>query len=247
MSKTKSKPGLVSVVVPVFNERDTIVHVIANIKKRSGLKSYELVVVDDGSSDGTGQVLSKHKSTIHTLIRRKENGGKGAAIKDGVAAASGEFLIIQDADLEYDPADYAELLAPLQAGLADVVYGSRFVGSKPHRVVYFWHYVANNCLTLLTNLLSNVNLTDMETGYKACRSSFIKNIQITERGFGIEPELTTKFAASPARMYEVGISYHGRTYEEGKKIGFPDALRAVYVLFKWTFLIRWTGLKTWNS
>ncbi|KXK10401.1 MAG: Undecaprenyl-phosphate mannosyltransferase, partial [Microgenomates bacterium OLB23] len=179
------------------------------------------------------KLLEQSKKLIDCLILRQTNGGKGAALRDGIAKASGEFVVVQDADLEYDPNDLPLVLEPLIQGKADVVYGSRFMGAHPHRVVYFWHYLANILLTLLSDIFNNVNLTDMETGYKMFKRSIVQSITIEENGFGIEPELTAKVAHLKVRMYEVGISYHGRTYEEGKKIGLADALRAVWVIVKY--------------
>lgn len=223
--------------MPVYNEAETILTVIKAIKK-SSVRNKEIIVVDDGSTDGTSQLLKKHKLLIDTLIIKSKNGGKGAALKAGFAAAKGEIIIIQDADLEYDPREYETIISPILEKRADVVYGSRFVGSKPHRVVYFVHYLGNLLLTFLSNLFTNLNLTDMETGYKAFKKEILNQIVITENSFGIEPEITAKVAALKIRMYEVGISYHGRTYEEGKKIGLKDFFRAVWVIIKWGVKLR---------
>lgn len=238
MTNTNPPPQL-SVVIPVYNEVTTIEAVIAAVKK-SGVTSLEIIAVDDCSSDGTTAVLKKlHRAKkIQKLVLHTHNQGKGAAVRSGVAVAMGRFVLIQDADLEYDPRDYKSLLAPLLENRADVVYGSRFVGSKPHRVVFFWHYLANYFLTQLSNLFNNVNLTDMETGYKVFKREVLEQITITENGFGIEPELTAKVARQKVRLFEVGIAYYGRTYEEGKKIGFKDALRAVWVIIKWGVFLR---------
>lgn len=225
MQKNKS----LSVIVPVYNEEKTILEIINRIE-HSGVKDLEIIIVDDYSTDITADLLKKN-ATQHTLIFKDKNEGKGAALREGIKAATGDIIIIQDADLEYDPQEYSKIIAPIVAGRADVVYGSRFVGSEPHRVVYFSHYIANQLLTFLSNCFNNLNLTDMETGYKAFRREVIQKIAITEQRFGIEPELTAKVARQNVRMYEVGISYHGRTYDEGKKIGmldFFDALRAIF-------------------
>lgn len=223
-----------SVVIPVYNEEKTIETVIKQIKDNS-VNDTEIVVVDDKSKDGTRPILARlyKDKKIHQLVLKKENGGKGSALKLGFKKATGNIIIIQDADLEYHPKEYKKLIQPIEDGLADVVYGSRFQGSEAHRVVYYWHYLANTLLTLLSNIFTNLNLTDMETGYKVFKADIIKQIDLQENSFGIEPELTAKIAKMKARIYEVGISYHGRTYEEGKKIGMKDAFRAVYAIVKY--------------
>jgi len=231
--KVKQKKPTLSVVIPVYNEASTIVELIQSVQN-SGVTSQEIIVVDDASTDGTQEVLKKIKG-VDTLITRSQNGGKGAALREGFAAATGDIVIIQDADLEYDPQEFRSLINPILKNRADVVYGSRFVGSQPHRVVYFSHYLANQFLTFLSNCFNNLNLTDMETGYKAFKREHLQKITLTENSFGIEPELTAQVARMKLRIYEVGISYHGRTYEEGKKIGFPDFLRAVWVIIKFGF------------
>lgn len=233
---TKRKPKL-SVVIPVYNEEKTIKAVIDQIKK-SKVEDIEIVVVDDKSTDNTRKILSKlyKEKQIDKLILKKENAGKGSALKIGFKSAKGAMIIVQDADLEYHPKEYEKLVQPIEDGLADVVYGSRFIGSEAHRVVYFWHFLANNLLTLLSNIFTNLNLTDMETGYKLFRSETLKQIDLEENSFGIEPEITAKVAKMKARIYEVGISYHGRTYEEGKKIGLKDAFRAIWAIFKYNVL-----------
>jgi len=222
----------VSVVVPVYNEVDTIATIIAQIRAVEGLE-LELIVVDDGSTDGTRDALESLSGQIDHLVLHPHNQGKGAALRTGFQHATGSIALVQDADLEYDPQEYHRLVAPIFSGHADVVYGSRFMGGDSHRVLYFWHYVANRLLTLLSNMLTNLNLSDMETCYKVFRRELIQSITIQERGFGVEPELTAKVARSKARIYEVGISYYGRTYEDGKKIGLKDALWAVYCIVRY--------------
>jgi glycosyltransferase involved in cell wall biosynthesis len=207
-----------TVLIPVYNERETVEELVHRV--RAVELETEIVVVDDFSSDGTRDVLQRllEAGEIDHLVLQPENQGKGAAIKAGVAKASGDAAIIQDADLEYDPEEYLRLLAPIEAGKADAVYGSRFAGQGPHRVLYFWHYVGNKFLTLLSNMVTNLNLTDMETCYKMFRRNVLQALEIEEKRFGIEPEITAKLAQGGWRIYEVGISYSGRTYAEGKKI-----------------------------
>jgi glycosyltransferase involved in cell wall biosynthesis len=223
-----------SVVMPVYNEHGTLREVIARVLAVS--LDIELICVDDGSTDGSREILTELQTSsprIQVLLQPR-NMGKGAALRRGIQAATGDFVIIQDADLEYDPTDYPILLRPLIEGKADVVYGSRFLGSGPHRVLYFWHFVANRALTLISNALTNMNMSDMETCYKVFRREILQSIPIEEDRFGFEPEITVKIAKRQLRVYEVGISYWGRTYEEGKKIGWRDGFRALWCLLKYT-------------
>jgi len=223
-----------SVVMPVYNEQATLREVIARVLAVH--LAVELICVDDGSNDSSRQILSELQAR-HPQIRvllQPRNMGKGAALRRGIQEATGDFVIIQDADLEYHPTDYPTLLGPLLEGKADVVYGSRFLGSGPHRVLYFWHSVGNWILTLISNALTNMNMTDMETCYKVFRREIIQSIPIEENRFGFEPEITVKIAKRRLRVYEVGISYWGRTYEEGKKIGWKDGFRALWCLLRYT-------------
>jgi glycosyltransferase involved in cell wall biosynthesis len=222
----------VSVIVPVYNEARTIREVVQSVRavKVEGVV-FELVVVDDGSTDETGSICQSLGQEID-VYERQTNQGKGAALRKAISLASGEVILIQDADLEYDPTEYPKLLAPILSGRADVVIGSRFAGSDAHRVVYFWHMVGNRFLTLLSNVMSDLNLTDMECGYKVFRADILKRIQITENRFGFEPEIVAKVAKQRCRIYEVGVSYYGRTYAEGKKIGVKDGFRALYAITK---------------
>lgn len=224
----------VSVIIPAFNEAATIAEVVAAVRgvQIPGV-ALEIVVVDDCSTDGTERICREVLANqIDVFERQPENRGKGAAIRRGVAAASGEIILIQDADLEYAPSEYPRLLAPILAGKADVVLGSRFAGSEAHRVVYFWHMVGNRFLTLLSNVLTDLNLTDMECGHKVFRTELLRQINLTENGFGFEPEVVAKLAKLQCRIYEVGVSYYGRTYREGKKIGAKDGFRAIYAIAK---------------
>ncbi len=222
-----------SVIIPCFNEKETINEII-NAVQNAAYQNTEIIVVDDCSNDGTKEILENRlKNKINKLILHDTNKGKGAAINTGIQAATGDLLIIQDADLEYDPNEYTVVLEPILNGKADVVYGSRFVGNDAHRVLYFWHSVGNGLLTLFSNMLTNLSLTDMETCYKAFRMDIIKPIVIEEKRFGFEPEITAKIAKTKCRIYEVGISYYGRTYDEGKKIGWKDGFRAIYCIIKY--------------
>jgi glycosyltransferase involved in cell wall biosynthesis len=198
----------------------------------------EIIVVDDASTDGSAGIIDKLACAKIKVLRHSANCGKGAALSTGFQHASGDIVLVQDADLEYDRCDYAELLDPIRQGNADVVFGSRFMGGRPHRVVYFWHMVGNRLLTLLSNIFTNINLTDMETGYKAFRREVLKDLRIEEKRFGFEPEITAKLAQRRCRFYEVGISYHGRTYAEGKKIGWRDGVRALYAILKYNLWAR---------
>jgi glycosyltransferase involved in cell wall biosynthesis len=224
-----------SVVMPVYNERMTLREMIARVMSVN--VDLELICVDDGSTDGSADILTEvqQKHANLRVFRQPCNAGKGAALRRGIQEARGEVLIIQDADMEYDPSEYPILLEPLLQGKADVVYGSRFMGGRPHRVLYFWHRVGNWFLTLLSNAFTNLNLTDMETCYKVFRREIIQNIPLEEDRFGFEPEITVKIAKRRLRVYEVGISYYGRTYEEGKKIGWRDGVRTLWCLLKYSF------------
>ena len=223
----------ISIVIPCYNEKDTIETIVLAVRA-SPVHEKEIIVVDDGSSDGTVPVLKeKIAALVDKIIFHECNRGKGAALRSGFQVASGDIVLVQDADLEYDPQEYPLLLDPIQSGKADVVYGSRFMGGRAHRVIYFWHMVGNRFLTLLSNMLTNLNLTDMETCYKAFRREVLATIVIEEDRFGFEPEITAKVAKSGCKVFEVGISYNGRTYEEGKKIGWRDGVRAVYAMVKY--------------
>jgi glycosyltransferase involved in cell wall biosynthesis len=223
----------VSIVIPCYNEKNTIEKIVEEVCN-APLESKEIILVDDYSQDGTRAVLQdKISRMVDRIIYHPENRGKGAALRSGFAAATGDIILVQDADLEYNPEDYPALLEPLMFGKADAVFGSRFMGGRPHRGLFFWHMVGNRFLTLLSNMLTNLNLTDVETGYKAFKTSLIKSIQLQEDRFGVEPEIVAKLARRGCRIYEVGVSYSGRTYKEGKKINWKDGVRAVYAILKY--------------
>jgi glycosyltransferase involved in cell wall biosynthesis len=235
MQASPSSSRKLSVVVPVYNEARTIVRVLERIRAASidGVDT-EIIVVDDCSTDGTNNILKQLESSPDLrLLYHEVNRGKGAALRTGFAAATGDVVVIQDADLEYDPNEYGKLLQPILDNRADVVYGSRFAGGECHRVLYFWHSIGNRLLTLMSNAFTNLNLTDMETCYKMFRRDVIQAIELREDRFGFEPEVTAKIAELGCRIYEVGITYDGRTYEEGKKIGWRDGIRAIWCILKY--------------
>ena len=223
---------LLSIVVPCFNEINTIDEVIQKIKN-SPILNKEIIIIDDYSTDGSKEFLENIKDEEIKVIFHKKNQGKGAALRTGIGFAKGDVVIIQDADLEYDPEDYPNMIMPIIKNKADVVYGSRFKGGQPHRVVYFWHRIGNGFLTLLSNIFTDLNLSDMETCYKAFRREIIQSIKIEENRFGFEPEITAKISKQNYRIYEVGISYYGRTYKEGKKIGWKDGVKAIVSILKY--------------
>ncbi len=226
-----------SVVIPVFNEAATIARVLEAVRA-SGVESLEIIVVNDASTDGTRSLLDGElRAQIDTLVHHEHNRGKGAALRTGIAHASGRFVIVQDADLEYDPREYPRLLQPLREEQADVVFGSRFASSGVRRVLYFWHAIGNQVLTLASNMCTNLNLSDMETCYKVFRREILQSLALREDRFGFEPEVTAKVARIPGiRIFEIGISYRGRTYAEGKKIGWKDGVRALYCIVKYGLL-----------
>jgi glycosyltransferase involved in cell wall biosynthesis len=238
-------PFTLSVIIPAYNEEKTITQIlqkVANVDLIGNLNK-EIIIVDDCSSDQTSKIVDEFSKSLPALninlFKQPKNQGKGAAIHKGIELATGDFVIVQDADLEYDPEDYNILLKPILDGFADVVYGSRFMGGNPHRILFFWHTVGNKFLTFLSNMFTNLNLTDMETCYKLFRAPIIKSLNLKEKRFGFEPEVTAKMSRIRGiRIYEVGISYYGRTYDEGKKIKASDGFRAIWCIFRYNFLAR---------
>jgi len=231
---------LLSIIIPCYNEGPTIYKILDKIKAVTLINAIEkeIIIVNDFSSDNTVESIQNYIQNNQELNivfeQHKKNLGKGAALHTGINLASGDVIIIQDADLEYDPEEYNILLKPFLDGVADVVYGSRFIGGKPHRILFFWHSIGNKFLTFLSNMMTNLNLTDMETCYKMFRADILKSIQLKEKRFGFEPEVTAKISKIPKiRIYEIGISYYGRTFEEGKKIGWKDGFRAIYCILKY--------------
>ena len=229
-----------SIIIPVYNEEKTVHLILDRVRKVQLLNDIkkEIIIVNDCSTDNTSKALEAYKNNHQKdeicLFHHEVNKGKGAALHTGIARASGEYLIIQDADLEYDPEEYNDLLKPILRGVADVVYGSRFLGGNPHRILFFWHSIGNKLITFISNIFTNLNLSDIETCYKLFQTDLIQNLNLRERRFGFEPEVTAKISRiRKIRIYEVGISYYGRTYEEGKKIGWRDGIRAIYCILKY--------------
>jgi glycosyltransferase involved in cell wall biosynthesis len=229
-----------SIVIPCYNEVKTIAEIVRRVKA-APVKSKEIIIVDDCSIDGTRELIRNEiEPTVDKVIYHDVNQGKGAALRSGFQATTGDIVVVQDADLEYNPKEYPQLMEPIVEGNADVVFGSRFMGGNPHRVIYYWHMVGNRFLTLISTMLTNINLTDMETGYKMFKREVIQSITIEENRFGFEPEITAKVARGNTRIYEVGISYYGRIYAESKKIGWKDGIRAIYAILKYN---TWKKLK----
>tara|TARA_Y100001968_G_scaffold163000_1_gene149056 strand:- start:41 stop:754 length:714 start_codon:yes stop_codon:yes gene_type:complete len=232
-----SEQVTLSIIIPCYNEINTIGELIRKVKS-SPINSKEIIIIDNCSDDGTREFLKNLKDDSLKIVFNDKNLGKGGSVAKGFGLATGYITLIQDADLEYDPDEYEKLISPIISGKADVVFGSRFMGEAPHRVLYFKHRVGNGFLTLLSNILTDLNLTDMETCYKVFKTSMIKSIKLKEKGFGIEPEITAKIAKLNCRIYEVGISYFGRTYEEGKKVGWKDGIIAIWCILKYNLIVK---------
>lgn len=234
------KPLTLSIIIPCYNERHSIEAIVDAVRASSCTLDKQIIVVDDGSTDGTAELIRERlASRISHGLAHPRNRGKGAAVRTGLAVATGDLVIIQDADLEYDPNDYPSLVEPFLSDKADVVYGSRFLGAGPHRVLYFWHYKGNQFLTTLSNMFTNLNLSDMETGFKVFRRDVIERLELKQDGFGFEPEVTARVARLPAvRIYEVGISYFGRTYRDGKKITWRDGFHAIWCIVRYGLIRR---------